>query len=84
MYTSDSDIGLSEENIDENSFPYIGYVVNINGNDIFIPQYRSYYITKDELDGGFSSISVPENKNMSNKNIKILTACVIYKAVIKI
>ena len=72
LYTSDSDIGLSEENIDENSFPYIGYVVNINGNDIFIPQYRSYYITKDELDGGFSSITVPENKNMSNKNIKIL------------
>mgnify|MGYP007000557953 CR=1 FL=1 len=73
LYTNENNNRLSfEENIDGSSFPYIGYVVNINGNDIFIPQYRSYYITKEELDGGFSSISVPEDKDMSNKNIKIL------------
>lgn len=51
---------------------YVGHVININGRDIVVPQYRSYYIKKEDLEqNNFSSIFISKEKNTS-KNVKIL------------
>lgn len=69
------ELGVDESsliNYTNNETTYVGHTVNINGNEIVIPQYRSYYITKEDLENNmFSSISISKNSN-PNKNVKIL------------
>ena len=62
---------LSFEKNESDSF-YIGHIININNTDIVIPQYKNYYITKEDMENAhFSNITIPEDKN-NKKNIKIL------------
>lgn len=51
---------------------YIGHIININGQDIVIPQYREYCISKNDLQDGFTSIDAIIDENETNKNIKVL------------